>query len=125
MVIPIFVGLLFVVIGIGILIFSVVSIWNKHRQLANSLSANGFVSEFATEMGRSGHLYYPVVQFEIPSGKTIRFRSSLGSSRTGYSVGQQVKVLYDAHNPQQAEIDTLAALWLLPGCMLAMGLVSQ
>jgi hypothetical protein len=73
--------------------------------------------------GKSLYLYYPLVQFEIPSGETIGFKSSVGSSRAGYSVGQQVKVLYDAHNPQQAEIDSVAALWLVPGCMLAMGLV--
>ena len=120
--IPIFVGFLFFVIGIVILIAGIVSIFKRRRQIANSLAADGVITSFATEMGRSGYLYYPLVQFTIPSGQTISFQSSVGSSRTGYSAGQQVKVLYDARNPQEAEIDALTSLWLVPGCMVAMGL---
>src|SRR5687768_10268786 len=103
--IPIFVGLLLCVIGIVILISSIVSILKRRRQIANSLSAIGLVTAFATEMGRSGYLYYPLVEFKIPSGETIGFQSSVGSSRAEYSVGQQVKVLYEARNPREAEID--------------------
>ena len=121
--IPIFVGLLFFVIGLVVLIGSVVAILKTRSRIANSLSADGLVTAFATEMGRSGYLYYPVVQFKIPSGQTISFQSSVGTSRPGYSVGQQVKVLYDRRNPQEAEIDSLSSLWLVPGCMLAMGLL--
>ncbi|MDQ2920428.1 MAG: DUF3592 domain-containing protein [Acidobacteriota bacterium] len=109
-------------IGIGIMIAGVVSIVKRRSQIANSLSADGLVTAFATEMGRSGYLYYPLVQFKIPSGQMISFQSSVGSSRAAYSIGQQVKVLYDARNPQEAEIDDLTSLWLVPGCMLAMGL---
>jgi hypothetical protein len=120
--IAIFVGLLFFVIGIVILISGVVSVFKTRSRVANSLSADGVVTAFATGMGKSGYLYYPVVQFRIPSGQAISFQSSVGKSRAGYSVGQQVKVLYDARNPQEAEIDSLSSLWLVPGCMLAMGL---
>lgn len=120
--IPIFVGLLFFVIGVVILISSVVSILKIRNRIANSISADGLVTGFATEMGRSGYLYYPLVQFKIPSGQIISFQSSLGHSRAAYPVGQQVKVLYDARSPQEPEIDALSSLWLVPGCMLAMGL---
>ncbi len=121
--IAIFVGLLFFVIGIGIVIASVVNFLKRRSQIAHSLPADGLVTAFATGMGRRGHLYYPLVEFKIPSGQMISFQSSVGTSRAGYSIGQQVKVLYDARNPQEAEIDSLTSLWLLPGCMLAMGLV--
>jgi PAB1-binding protein PBP1 len=120
--IAIFVGLLFFVIGIVILISGVVSVFKTRSRVANSLSADGVVTAFATGMGKSGYLYYPLVQFRIPSEQLISFQSSVGSSRGGYSVGQQVKVLYDARKPQEAEIDALSSLWLVPGCMLAMGL---
>jgi hypothetical protein len=120
--IPIFVGLLFFGIGIAILIAGIVAIVKKRIQISDSVSAEGFVTAFATGMGKSGHLYYPLIQFKIPSGQTISFQSSVGSSRAGYSVGQQVKVLYDTRNPQEAEIDALTSNWLVPGCMLAMGL---
>ncbi|MDQ2975255.1 MAG: DUF3592 domain-containing protein [Acidobacteriota bacterium] len=120
--IAIFVGLLFFLIGIVILISGIVSIFKTRSRIANSLSADGLVTAFATGMGKSGYLYYPLVQFKIPAGQVISFQSSVGSSRAGYTVGQQVKVLYDARNPQEAEIDDLSSLWLVPGCMLAMGL---
>ena len=120
--IAIFVGVLFFVIGIGIVIASVASFLKRRRQVANSLSSDGLVTAFATEMGRRGHLYYPLVQFKTTSGEVISFQSSVGASRAGYSIGQQVKVLYDGRNPQEAEIDALTSLWLVPGCTLAMGL---
>ncbi len=120
--IPIFVGLLFFVIGIGVLIAGIWSIFKRRSQIANSLSADGLVTGLATEMGKSSYLYYPLIQFKIPSGQTINFQSSLGSNPAGYSAGQQVKVLYDTRSPQEAEIDALTSLWLVPGCMLAMGL---
>jgi uncharacterized protein DUF3592 len=120
--IAIFVGLLFFVIGVVVLISGAVSVLKVRSRITSSLSADGLVTAFATGMGRSGYLYYPLVQFKTPSGQTISFQSSVGNSRPGYSIGQQVKVLYDARNPQQAEIDDSSSLWLVPGCMLAMGL---
>jgi hypothetical protein len=74
-------------------------------------------------MGRSGYLYYPQVEFRLASGQPFRFQSSVGSSGAGFSVGQQVKVLYAAHNPQEAEIDGVTSMWLLPGCMIGMGII--
>jgi hypothetical protein len=121
MVIPIVVGLLFFAIGILILISGIASFIKRRNQIANSLSATGVVTAFATEMGRSGYLYYPQVQFKVADGQTISFQSSAGSSRAEYGVGQPVKVLYDAHNPQQAEIAALSPLWLVPGCMTMIG----
>jgi len=121
--IAVFVGLLFFAIGIAVLISAVVAIVKTRSQIANSLSASGWVTALTQEMGVKGYLYYPLVQFKIPSGQTMSFQSRVGSSPASYSVGQQVKVLYDIGNPQQAEIDSLSSQWFVPGCMLAMGLL--
>jgi hypothetical protein len=123
MAIAVFVGLLFFAIGIGVLIGGIVAIVKRRRQIANSLSATGVVSAFATEMGRRGNLYYPLVRFKVASGQPMSFQSGVGSSPAGYSVGQQVKVLYDAGNPQQAEIDSMSSQWFVPGCMITMGVM--
>jgi hypothetical protein len=120
--IALFVGLLFLVIGIGIVIASVVNFSKRRSQIAHSLPAEGLVTAFATETGRRGLLYYPLVQFKNSSGQIVSFQSSFGTSQARYSIGQPVKVLYDARNPQEAEIDSLTSLWLVPGCILAMGL---
>ncbi|MBI3649561.1 MAG: DUF3592 domain-containing protein [Acidobacteria bacterium] len=47
----------------------------------------------------------------------------MGSSRAGYGIGQPVKILYTAQNPQEAEIDSVTSMWLLPSCMVGMGLL--
>jgi len=120
--IPIFVGLLFFAIGIAVMFGSVVSFVKRRQHLANSVSKVGTVTAFATGMGRSGYLYFPLIQFKIPSGQTISFQSSFGNSRMAYAIGQQVEILYDARDPYKAEIDTLTSLWFVPGCMLVMGL---
>jgi hypothetical protein len=123
MAIPIIVGLLFFAIGIVIFISGIASLLKRKKQNAAALSTTGVVIGFAREMGRSGYLYYPQVEFRLASGQPVRFQSAVGSSRAGFSVGQQVKVLYSASNPQEAEIDGLPSMWLLPGCMIGMGLI--
>jgi hypothetical protein len=123
MIIPLLVGLLFFAIGIFILIYGIVALIKRRNLNANSLSTTGVVMAFATQMGRSGYLYFPEVEFQLAAGQTVRFQSSVGSSAPRYDVGHQVKVLYSAHNPQEAEIDTLTSMWLLPGCMVGMGLL--
>jgi hypothetical protein len=123
LIIPLLVGLLFLAIGITIVIAGIVALLKRRKQNANSLAATGVVIAFATETGRSGYLYYPQVEFQLASGQTIRFQSSVGSSRAAYGVGQQVKVLYSAYNPQEAEIDGVTSMWLLPGCMVGMGII--
>jgi hypothetical protein len=123
MAIPIIVGLLFFAIGIVIFIGGISSLLTRKKQNAAALSTTGVVIGFAREMGRSGYLYYPQVEFRLASGQPIRFQSAVGSSRAEFGVGQQVKLLYSASNPQEAEIDGFTSMWLLPGCMIGMGLI--
>ncbi len=49
-------------------------------------------------------LHFPVVEIITVTGKTVRFRSSLGSSLQEYRIGDQVPVVYDLKNPEKAEI---------------------
>lgn len=121
--VPIVIGLLFFVLGICLLISSIVAFIKKRRQVANSSSATGVVTELVRGMGQRGYLYYPQVQFTTASGQTVSFNSSVGSNPAGYAVGQNVEVVYDPRNPQQAEIDSATSLWVVPGCLLGMGLV--
>ncbi len=54
--IAVFVGLLFFVIGIGVLLNGIVTVIKTRRQIANSLAATGVVTTLVTEMGRRGYL---------------------------------------------------------------------
>lgn len=121
--IAILVGVLFFVLGIAMLIGGVVSFVKKRRELANSISTSGVVTELVRVTGQRSYLYVPVVQFETASKQAVSFQSSVGGMPARHSVGQQVKVVYDPGNPQKAEIDSAMSLWLVPSCMLGMGLV--
>lgn len=119
----IFIGLLFILIGLGILVSGIFALFKVRRQLAVSVKTTGKVFAFGRIQGKSGYLYCPQVEFAIPNGQTIKFQSEVGSQPPAYKVGQQVEVVYQITDPQKAEINSAMALWFAPGCMLLMGLL--
>ena len=118
----IFIGLLFFLIGFGVLIGGIFSVFKVRRQFAHSAKATGKVFSFGKISGQHGFLYCPQVEFQTPNGQTFRFQSETGTQPPAYQVGQQVQVVYQITNPNQAEINSAMALWFAPGCMLLMGL---
>lgn len=119
----IFIGLLFILIGFGVVVSGIFAILKVRRQFAGSAKATGKVIAFGRIQGQRGYLYCPQVEFQIPTGQTIRFQSEAGSQPPAYQVGQQVEVVYQAANPHKAEINSMMALWFAPGCMSLMGLL--
>jgi Protein of unknown function (DUF3592) len=119
----IFIGLLFFLIGLAVLVSGLFAVFKVRGQIANSVKATGTVIAFGTIAGKSGYLYCPQVVFPIPGGRTIKFQSQTGTQPPSYNVGQKVQVVYEINNPQKAEIDSLMALWFAPGCMSLMGLL--
>lgn len=119
----IFIGLLFVIIGFGVLISGIFSVFKLCRQLAGSAKTMGKVIGFGKIQGKSGFVYCPQVEFQIPNGQTFKFQSEIGSQPPAYNVGQQVEVVYQFTNPNKAEIDSMMALWFQPSCMSLMGLL--
>lgn len=53
--------------------------------------------------GRTDVLFYPSVRFQTVDGRTIEFRSKLGSN-TPPRVGDEVTVIYDPTRPEEAKI---------------------
>ncbi len=118
----IFVGFLFVLIGLGVLINGIFSVFKVRRQLAGSGKTAGIVSGFGKIMGKSGYLYCPQVEFPVPNGQIFKFQSEFGTQPPSYQVGQRVPVVYNLINPSQAEIDSAMILWFVPGCLIVMAL---
>lgn len=58
-----------------------------------------------------GRTLRPVVAFKTYDGQEIKFVSSFSSNPPKYSPGDRVGVLYQAENPQNAEVDTFFAVW--------------
>lgn len=66
--------------------------------------------------------YYPVVEYQAPSGEKIRFRSSVGTNPPSHNTGESVGVMFDAKNPHHAKIDSFSDTWLLSTVLCGMGL---
>ncbi len=118
----IFIGFLFSLIGIALLIYGIFNVFKVWRQFESSAKAVGTVIAFGTQTGKSGYIYCPQVVFPLPNGQNIKFQSNLGTQPPSYKIGQKVEVIYSKSNPQQAEIDSLMALWFAPGCLVLMAL---
>ncbi len=122
MIIALLVGVLFFFLGIAVLIYSAVALIKRRRQIAAWAPGMGVVTGLVTESGQRGYIYCPVVQFTTSTGIPCNFKSSVGSNPAPYAVGQNVNIIYDPQNPQNAEINSSTSLWFVSGCSFAMGL---
>ena len=118
------VGVLFVLIGLAVLIGGVVTAIKQSRQSAGHTAATGKVVDLVKRVFNAGSagVYCPVVEFTTDSGEAVRFESDFGTMPASHQVGQSVAVRYDTADPQKAEVDSATSRWLVPGCMILMGL---
>ena len=122
MIIALLVGIMFFLIGLAVLIYSLVAFIKRRRQIADWVEAVGVVTALAPESGQRGQIYCPVVQFTTSTGLPFNFKSSVGSNPAQYAIGQSVNIIYDTQNPQNAEINSRTSLWFVSGCSFALGL---
>ncbi len=111
-------------ISIGCLIGGIRALVLLRRRRETSTSATGIVVGLQKQVinpGTSG-IYCPTVEFTTASGETVQFQSSFGSMPASHKVGQAVKVLYDPHKPDAAEIDSGLSNWFVPGCLMIFAL---
>jgi hypothetical protein len=119
------VGLLFVLIGIAVLIGGVVGAVKQSRESARRVAATGIVVDLVTRVVNPGSagIYCPTVDFTTLEGQSLRFQSEFGTMPASHRVGQSIAVRYDPNNPQTAEVDSATSRWLVPGCMIGMGVL--
>src|SRR5258708_18061604 len=117
------VGLLFLVIGGGVLIREIVAAEKQKRKSARGVAATGTVIDLVKKIFNPGSagVYCPVVQFTTGTGELVEFESEFGTMPASHRVGQTIAVRYDAADPQSAEVDSATANWFVPGCTIAMG----
>jgi Protein of unknown function (DUF3592) len=94
---------LFALVGIVIIIGVLVSANNIRNFMKNSFSAKGTV--VALNAGGS----HPKIKFTTQEDKEIEY--SQNGLIFGYQVGDEVMILYNPQNPQDASINTFGALW--------------
>jgi hypothetical protein len=120
-------GCLVVLFGFGVAAYVLYANKTEQTKWENQPTATGTVVELSKRVSAarpgSGIMYHPVVEFQAPSGETIRFESSFGSMPAGQRVGQSVQVHYNPDHPQEAEIESPVTRWLGLGIAGFMGLI--
>lgn len=115
------VRLFFAVGVVALLVSAGVLVWTI-QFVARAERATGTVTEVVRETDSEGDdVFYPVVRFTTPEGAEIEFKSSSGSAPASHSEGDQVDVLYDPDDPDDARLSGFFDLWLFPIVGLALG----
>ena len=118
-------GIVLALVGAGFLIGGGVVFVTRWQKWSHYQPTEGSVVDIRTESVTPGNPYYfPVVEFRLPSGKTMRFESKVGSYPRHPKKGDAVPVLYDPDRPRDAEIDSPSAKWFLPGGLAFLGIIA-
>ena len=109
-----FPGVVFVVVGVGLLTASSLVASSTREFLSQASLATGVVVDASKG---SNH---PLIEFELPDGEKAVFAT--GGWISGYKLGRQVRVLYRREAPvQTARLDDPGAVWFGAGFTAALG----
>jgi len=120
-----FMGLCFGISALGLLGGAAWAYIKQQRSMESRVAATGTVVELTTQVTQRSSIFCPVVEFTVPSGEKIRFTSAFGSRPAGHKIGQSVNVLYDATDPQKAEIESTMNRWLIPLILVFIGIIAS
>jgi hypothetical protein len=121
---PIVIVAVFLIIAVIMLAIAAISGFNTGRALSKEESAPGRVTDLVvrqyqdTNQQVSQEYYYPVVEFNLPSGSLRKVQLSEGSWPPAYEIGDAVTILYDPEHPNNARIKSTSStilMWILPG----------
>jgi hypothetical protein len=87
----------------------------------------GIVKDLEYKQGRRGNgVYYPVVEIADPQGRTIRFKSEIGSSPPSYRKGDKVRVAYDPLSGDSvidSVFETYSTVFVVLGVVVLVGAI--
>jgi len=117
------IGVLFPLLGLGLIIGGVAAVVWQGRKFSNWSSSEGVVIDLEREIINPGSpgIYCPVVRFTSAAGEEIEFQSEHGTRPSIYKVDQKVNVVYDPEEPHDAEIRSGLSRWLAPGILFFIG----
>jgi hypothetical protein len=106
--------IIFLGIGFIFLVVGIVFLSGTLNLVQSAVSTEGTVIKYHRSLNSKRRAtYYPIVRFTPQQGAPVEFQSQVGAGSPP-AIGSRVKVLYDPHNPQHAEIDSFVSLWLFP-----------
>lgn len=117
---------IFLVVGLGLLVWSWLEYGSSRAFLATSLSATGTVIDLVMRQdsdSSDGTTYHPLIRFATEKGEQVEFLSPVGSYPSPYQKGQEVLILYNSANPYDARESSWTALWGPPLLLAVMGTI--
>jgi len=125
---PLWLGLLFLVIGLLVLGQGVVSTHQRRRFRARSVITQAHVLELRQSWlhntdGPSTIVHTPVVRFALPDGRTVEAATMTGTKPAPARVGDVVDVRYDPDRPTLVDLAHSRAGGLVSCMFVGLGLV--
>jgi len=105
-------GLIFVVIGAAFVAVALFAWIHTRRFAEESVAALGEVIGLQEHDG-DGITYSPIIRFHGPGGRHFEFTETTSSNPPGYSVGDQVRILYHSQNQRHARVASPIRLYLM------------
>ncbi len=103
----------FAAVGLLLLGVALLLVTSTNSFLATAVEADGVVVEFSASTASNSVFQKrkPVVEFMATNGEKIESTASLATNPPRYTLGEQVRVLYDAAEPRNFKIDDFLSLW--------------
>lgn len=109
-----FLSALILLIGIPFAIVSVFVLKDTINLLSNSHKTIGKIIGIEEERRRNGgYMYSPVIKYKSVTGDEYVYRSTTKTGYTSYKIGQQIELIYDKSNPQNARVNSFLDIWFL------------
>lgn len=116
--------LIFPAVGLVLLVIGLFVWLRTRRFVAESFRVSGTVVGLSARRGhKGGTTYSPVVEFATREGAVRQFTDPISSRPAGYSVGQQVEVLYHYQDHSRARLASTFRLYFVPALLSFMGLI--
>lgn len=116
---------IFGLVSFGLIAAGVVIGFTTKRFADNASKATGTVIGLARHRSsKGGHTYAPIIRFRAIDGSEIEFTESVSSNPPGYTVNEQVPVLYDPSDYKKARaFKSTWRLYFVPLLLGGMGLI--
>ncbi|GAA3958250.1 DUF3592 domain-containing protein [Mucilaginibacter dorajii] len=114
-------------LGFFVFGFGVIKIFLRSQLVKNGVRVLGKVVRIDEKMDGVKKRYYPVFTYQTINNETITRSSLVGYSMTLYSIGEQVKIIYDPTEKDNFIVDNLtgnAVGHLIAACGVIMMLVA-
>jgi len=101
--------------GIVLTLFAIYDYHNQRDFVSNAIETEGVMIGYAFHEATSKDsydTYAPVIHFTDNQGNEHRFTSKATSYNPEYEVGQEFPLIYDPQNPEIAEINNTATIYL-------------